>query len=78
MKLAFCQENIGNTFPVLWEGYSEALEGEKQRVFGYTPNYLKTSCIISNDESVENKTINTKLTASGEAYMLGDILGKTA
>jgi threonylcarbamoyladenosine tRNA methylthiotransferase MtaB len=78
MKLAFCQENIGNTFPVLWEGYSEALEGEKQRVFGYTPNYLKTSCIISNDESVENQTINTKLTASGEAYMLGDILGKTA
>ena len=78
MKLAFCKENIGNTFPVLWEGYSEALEGEKQRVFGYTPNYLKVSCIISNDDSVENQTINTKLTASGEAYMLGDILGKTA
>jgi threonylcarbamoyladenosine tRNA methylthiotransferase MtaB len=78
MKLAFCQENIGNTFSVLWEGYSEALEGEKQRVFGYTPNYLKVSCIISNDDSVENQTINTKLTASGEAYMLGDMLGKTA
>jgi threonylcarbamoyladenosine tRNA methylthiotransferase MtaB len=78
MKLAFCKENIGNTFPVLWEGYSEALDGEKQRVFGYTPNYLKISCIISNDESVENQTINTKLTASGEAYMLGDIVAKTA
>ncbi|MCX7106219.1 MAG: tRNA (N(6)-L-threonylcarbamoyladenosine(37)-C(2))-methylthiotransferase MtaB [Methylococcales bacterium] len=78
MKLAFCQENIGNTFPVLWEGYSEALEGEKQRVFGYTPNYLKVSCVINNDESVENQTINTKLTAVGDAYMLGDILGKTA
>jgi threonylcarbamoyladenosine tRNA methylthiotransferase MtaB len=77
MKLAFCQENIGNTFPVLWEGYSEALEGEKQRVFGYTPNYLKVSCVINNDESVENQTINTKLTAVGDAYMLGDILGKT-
>ena len=77
MKLAFCQENIGYIFPVLWEGYSEALEGEKQRVFGYTPNYLKVSCVINNNESVENQTINTKLVAAEEVYMIGDIVGKT-
>ena len=31
---------------------------DKQRVFGYTPNYLKVGCVISNDVSVENQTIN--------------------
>ena len=75
MKLAFCQENIGNAFPVLWEGYSEVLDGGKQRVFGYTPNYLKVGCVINNDESVENKTINTKLMAVEESYMVGEIEG---
>jgi threonylcarbamoyladenosine tRNA methylthiotransferase MtaB len=73
MKLAFCQENIGNEFPVLWEGYHEPLEGEKQRVFGYTPNYLKVSCVINNDESVENKTIATRLIAVEEGYIGGVI-----
>ncbi|MEI6268109.1 MAG: tRNA (N(6)-L-threonylcarbamoyladenosine(37)-C(2))-methylthiotransferase MtaB, partial [Methylococcaceae bacterium] len=75
MKLAFCQENIGNIFPVLWEGYHEPLESEKQRVFGYTPNYLKVSCVINNDESVENQTITTRLMAVEEGYIVGEITG---
>ena len=75
MKLAFCQENIGNIFPVLWEGYHEPLESEKQRVFGYTPNYLKVSCVINNDESVENQTITTRLMAAEEGYIVGEITG---
>jgi threonylcarbamoyladenosine tRNA methylthiotransferase MtaB len=73
MKLAFCQENIDNQFPVLWEGYHEPLEGGKQRVFGYTPNYLKVSCVINNDESVENKIIATKLMAVEEGYIIGEL-----
>ena len=77
MKLKFCQDNIGNEFPVLWEGYSEPLEGGKQRVFGYTPNYLRVGCVISNDESVENQTITARLTATGEACVFGEIVGNT-
>ncbi len=73
MKLAFCQENIDNQFPVLWEGYHEPLEDGKQRVFGYTPNYLKVSCVINNDESVENKIIATKLIALEEGYIIGEL-----
>jgi len=58
MKLKFFAENLGHEFPVLWEGYSEALADDKQRVFGYTPNYLRVGSVISNDVPVENQTIN--------------------
>ena len=74
MKIAFCQDNIGNEFPVLWEGYSEPLEGDKQRVFGYTPNYLRVGCVISNDESVENQTIKCVVTAVGESCVVGELV----
>ena len=74
MKQGFCQENIGAVFPILWEGYSESLENGKQRVFGYTPNYLKVACVINADESVENKTLMTRLVAVGEDYMQGDLV----
>jgi threonylcarbamoyladenosine tRNA methylthiotransferase MtaB len=75
MKLRFCLDNIGNEFPVLWEGYSEALEGGKQRVFGYTPNYLRVGCVISSDESVENQTIKVRLTGVGENCVIGEMPG---
>ncbi|MDD5269140.1 MAG: tRNA (N(6)-L-threonylcarbamoyladenosine(37)-C(2))-methylthiotransferase MtaB [Methylococcales bacterium] len=74
MKLGFCQENIGKEFPVLWEGYHEPLESGKQRVFGYTPNYLKVGCVIKNEESVENQIIITRLTAAGELCVLGEMV----
>ena len=77
MKQKFCQDNIGNEFPVLWEGYSEPLEGGKQRVFGYTPNYLRVGCVISNDESVENQTITARLIAVGEGCVFRGILDNT-
>ena len=74
MKQDFCQDNIGAVFPVLWEGYSEPLADHKQRVFGYTPNYLKVACVINADESVENKTLMTRLVAVGEDYMQGELI----
>jgi threonylcarbamoyladenosine tRNA methylthiotransferase MtaB len=77
MKLKFCRDNIGNEFPVLWEGYSEPLEGGKQRVYGYTPNYLRVGCVINNDESLENQTIVARLTAVGEGCVFGEIGGNT-
>lgn len=75
MKLAFCRDNIGNEFPVLWEGYSEALEDGKQRVFGYTPNYLRVACVIAQNESVENLTMGARLIAVGEDAVVGEMTG---
>ena len=74
MKLKFFADNVGKEFPVLWEGYSEALDGGKQRVFGYTPNYLKVGCVISNDVSVENRTLNCAVTAVDKDYVVGELL----
>ena len=74
LKLRFCQENMGNEFAVLWEGYHEPLEGGKQRVFGYTPNYLKVGCVIKNEELVENQIITTRLMAAGELCVLGEMV----
>ena len=73
MKLQFCRDNLGNEFPVLWEGYSEVLDGGKQRVFGYTPNYLRVGCVIDADESVENRTIPVTLSALSEGYVAGEM-----
>jgi threonylcarbamoyladenosine tRNA methylthiotransferase MtaB len=74
MKLKFCRDNIGNEFPVLWEGYSEPLESGKQRVFGYTPNYLRVACVVGNDKSVENQTIKCNVTAVGENCVVGELV----
>jgi len=77
MKLKFCRDHIGHEFPVLWEGYREPLEGGKQRVFGYTPNYLRVGCVISNDESVENQTITARLTKVEDICVVGEIVDLT-
>jgi threonylcarbamoyladenosine tRNA methylthiotransferase MtaB len=74
MKQAFSASNVGNEFPVLWEGYSEALDNGKQRVFGYTPNYLRVGCEIDSAVSVENRTINCVLTAVEEGYVVGELV----
>ena len=74
MKLKFCRDNIGNEFPVLWEGYSEPVEGGKQQVFGYTPNYLRVACVIRNDGSVENQTIKCVVTEVVGGYVFGELV----
>lgn len=73
LKQAFYQDNVGQEFPVLWEGYSEACGDNNKRVFGYTPNYLRTAVIIGNDEALENQLISTKLTQINDDYILGDL-----
>jgi threonylcarbamoyladenosine tRNA methylthiotransferase MtaB len=74
MKLKFFVDNVGHEFPVLWEGYSEALDDGKQRVFGYTPNYLRVGCVIGNDVSVENRTLNCVVTAVDEGCVVGELV----
>jgi threonylcarbamoyladenosine tRNA methylthiotransferase MtaB len=73
MKQKFYRENLGREFPVLWEGYSEPCGDNEQRVFGYTPNYLKVGCIVSLDKSVENQVISTRLTEAGQHWIVGEV-----
>jgi threonylcarbamoyladenosine tRNA methylthiotransferase MtaB len=73
LKLKFFADNVGNEFPVLWEGYSEMLDNGKQRVFGYTPNYLRVGCVINNDMFVENRTISCVITAADQGYVIGEL-----
>jgi threonylcarbamoyladenosine tRNA methylthiotransferase MtaB len=64
MKQHFYQQNVGQKFEVLWEGQREELENGKQRVFGYTPNYLRVSCEISEAETLENQITTFQLPES--------------
>jgi len=72
MRLTFYQANLDQQFPVLWEAYSEPVGADKQRVFGYTPNYLKVGCEISNDQSLENMTTLAKLKAVSDTYIFAE------
>ncbi|MSP26988.1 MAG: tRNA (N(6)-L-threonylcarbamoyladenosine(37)-C(2))-methylthiotransferase MtaB [Methylococcales bacterium] len=74
LKQQFYTANIGNEFPVLWEGYSEPLADGKHRVFGYTPNYLRVACVLDAAISVENQTINTRLTAVADGVIIGELV----
>lgn len=76
MKQEFYEANINQEFPVLWEGYSEPYMEGKQLVFGYTPNYVRVACVINNDESIENQTIDIKITAVREDYVFGELKDK--
>lgn len=73
MKQRFFADNVGNAFPVLWEGYSEQLDAGKKRVFGYTPNYLRVGCVINQDESLENQIITARLTANAENHLVAEL-----
>jgi len=73
MKLQFFKDNLGQEFPVLWEGYSIAQDDGSQQVFGYTPNYLRVSSIIEAGVSVENKTLKVKLSELGEDYIIASM-----
>ena len=72
MRLRFYHDNLGKQFPVLWEGYSEPVGTDRQRVFGYAPNYLKVGCVISKDKSLENKTTVATLKTVSDAYILAE------
>ena len=73
-KQQFYAANIGNEFPVLWEGYNEPLPNGKHRVFGYTPNYLRVACVLDTDVSVENQTLNTRLVAVEDGFIVGELV----
>lgn len=77
MKQQFIRQNIGQSWPVLWEGQTEILDNGKQRIFGYTPNYLRVACDIEVDRSIENQILPSKLQQSvaEKDYILVELLG---
>jgi len=75
MRLQFYHDNLGNQYPVLWEGYSEPVGIDRQRVFGYTPNYLKVACVISKDKSLENTITLASLIAVGDNCIMAEQAG---
>jgi threonylcarbamoyladenosine tRNA methylthiotransferase MtaB len=71
MKRDFHSQNLGKTFPVLWEAHSEPY-GEGQKLnFGYTPNYIRVGCVIGLDESLENQSLMTHLDSLAAQCVLG-------
>ncbi|ESS71857.1 threonylcarbamoyladenosine tRNA methylthiotransferase MtaB [Methyloglobulus morosus KoM1] len=72
MRLKFYRANLDQQFPVLWEGYSEPVGANKQRIFGYTPNYLKVACVISKDKSLENNTTLATLKTVSDTYIFAE------
>jgi threonylcarbamoyladenosine tRNA methylthiotransferase MtaB len=72
MRLQFYQANLGQQYPVLWEGYTEAVGEDLQRVYGYTPNYLKVGCLISKSTSLENQTNLATLMSVNDAYITAE------
>lgn len=61
MKQTFYLQNVGEKFEVLWEGQREILENGNVKMFGYTPNYLRVSCEIAENETLENQITAFKL-----------------
>ncbi|MGR9036659.1 MAG: tRNA (N(6)-L-threonylcarbamoyladenosine(37)-C(2))-methylthiotransferase MtaB [Gammaproteobacteria bacterium] len=74
MKQQFNRNNLGNEFPVLWEGYSEPFSEDKKRVYGYTQNYLRVGAVIDRGISIENRIIRTRLTGLGENCLIGELM----
>ncbi len=60
MKQSVNHAFLGNTYPVLWEAYTEAYH-DKQLAFGYTPNYLRVATVIEAGQSLENQLLNARL-----------------
>jgi len=73
MRLKFYQANLGKQFPVLWEAYSEPVGTDTQRVFGYTPNYLKVGCLTSKEKCLENKITLSTLTAITDSCISAEL-----
>ncbi|WP_305907427.1 tRNA (N(6)-L-threonylcarbamoyladenosine(37)-C(2))-methylthiotransferase MtaB [Methylomarinum sp. Ch1-1] len=76
MKRDFSEKNLGQVYPVLWEGQTESLANGKIRMFGYTPNYLRVACEIDEHETIENKIIQAKLISIEPQYIYCELIAK--
>jgi threonylcarbamoyladenosine tRNA methylthiotransferase MtaB len=74
MKQQFMSQQLGKECAVLWEGQNKVID-EEHLVFGYTPNYLKVACRVSQATNIEKKIINAKLNSIVDHHMTGTLMG---
>ena len=70
MKQEFITSQLGKSFPILWEGQREEMTDGRYLRFGYTPNYLRVACVVSENENRENRVIFATLENAQENYIL--------
>jgi threonylcarbamoyladenosine tRNA methylthiotransferase MtaB len=68
------QANLGQVALVLWEGYCEPVGEGKNRIFGYTPNYLRVACVVETGRSYVNTISPVKLVEATEEFVIGEIV----
>ena len=73
MQHEFWQQHLGCTFPILWEGYTEDYADNKKLAFGYTPNYLRVSCVIGKETTLANQTLSAQLKQTHKGFILADL-----
>jgi threonylcarbamoyladenosine tRNA methylthiotransferase MtaB len=61
MKRDVLQQNLGQTYEVLIEGFEQHPESDAQVWGGYTPNFLRVAVPYTTDESFDNKIVKVKL-----------------
>ncbi len=69
MKRNYSEANLGKQFPILWEGHKDLLDNGLERVYGYTPNYLRVACEVTNGAEIEN-TISTATLYHAENHII--------
>jgi threonylcarbamoyladenosine tRNA methylthiotransferase MtaB len=61
LKREFAESQIDTTAAVLWE--RQRLEGAMAKYSGYTPNFMKVETSVSNTVLLENRIVDTRLSA---------------
>lgn len=74
MKQTFMHQNLGKAAEILWEGQKEEIDANKQKVFGYTPNYLRVATMINSKESLENQIIHALPREINDNYLITELL----
>ncbi|NOQ13431.1 MAG: tRNA (N(6)-L-threonylcarbamoyladenosine(37)-C(2))-methylthiotransferase MtaB [Methyloprofundus sp.] len=74
MKQDFFSQNLDKSFEILWEGQTEDINATQQKVFGYTPNYLRVATIVDKTESLENKISTAEIRDIKESYLLTELI----
>jgi threonylcarbamoyladenosine tRNA methylthiotransferase MtaB len=61
MKQDFIENQLNEVMEILWEGQTEVLPNNNIRYFGYTPNYIRVSCEVNQQRSLENEILPARL-----------------
>lgn len=73
MQQQFIAQNINQQYAVLWEGHKQIISDSYYLNFGYTPNYLRVSCRVSNTKSINNKIINARLKTAVDKHIFCEL-----